>query len=255
METNLLNKLSHLFTSQKNILLNNFYYVYQDDGFSDRFVKAIILKKIKAGNKVVVVSDDFPWGYSAEKLPDFAVLGSGDDLCSVSKEEGVELLIVSSFENIELQALLEKDVSIVWNCAFSEKYNKATQATKDKILARLPKATDVFTDYACHLSGKEDNTSALQVFLKDAAPFFDGILCCPYFKVFETRNGFSKETINLSFREGNVKYPASINSIHKPAKLKRKIVFSVISYKINDFIFDSSIRDDYEKLAELVAIE
>ena len=255
MDIKILHKLTHLLNNKNKPIFNNFYYIYQDDGFSDRFVKAIILKKIKAGKKVVVVSDDIPWGHTADNLPDFAVLGSGDDLCSVSKEDGVELLIINSFEDEKLSPILSQDVTIVWNCAFSKKYRNASRSIKDKILARLPSSSDVFTDYSCYLFSEDENITPLREFLKEAAPFFDGILCCPYFRVLETKYGFSKEGIDLSFRENSVKYPAGINSIHKPANLKRKIVFSIISNKLHEFIFDSSIRDDYEKLAELVTTE
>lgn len=260
---------------------NYFYYLYQDDGFTDRIVKGLILKQLQQKNKVIVVTDDYPWGFSRENPPDYAVLGSGDDLCSISGTEGVELLFTDSFEDDNIQKVLDSDACIVWNCPFSKFYVLSSPATQSKILARASKQIDIFTDPYGYIDNQEQ--SPMEQFLRDAGPVFDGIFCSSYYRISHSGSQLKPFKEGLSFKKESVIQPYEINPEHgtpliskntekrvnllkklfssaaEPvAQVKneplRKVTFYVVNSDINKFTFNFNVRDDYEKLAQLFSI-
>ena len=231
---------------------NYFYYLYQDDGFTDRIVKALILKKIQQKNKVIVVSDEFPWGFSPTNPPDYTVLGSGDDLCSISKLEGVELIFTDSIEDESIQNILDSDACIVWNCAFSRFYVQSSPATKAKILIRASKQIDIFSDPYGYIDDREQ--SPMEQFLIDAGPVFDGIFCASYYRMSATNFQLKSFKNSLVFKTGTLTDPQKISSDYKD-KNSRKVTFYVVNKFINEFTFNHGIRDDYERLAQLFSIK
>lgn len=259
---------------------NYFYYLYQDDGFTDRIVKGLILKQLQQKNKVIVVTDDYPWGFSRENPPDYAVLGSGDDLCSISVSEGVELIFTDSFEDDNIQKILDSDACIVWNCPFSKFYVQSTSATQSKILIRASKQADIFTDPYGYIDTLEK--SPMEQFLRDAGPVFDGIFCASYYRISHSGSQLQPFKDVLSFKKDSLIQPCEINPEHGTPSISkdtekqvnllkklffaaepvvqvkdeplRKVTFYVVNSDINKFTFNLNIRDDYEKLAQLFSI-